>query len=76
MKNTMSIRFSNNYSREVHGTLVSDFMGGPALGGGFEYRLDFRRSLFLDFRYNRLYGVSTPKTMVFSEFLVTTGIPF
>jgi hypothetical protein len=57
-------------------TLISKYMGGLAMGGGFEYRLDFRRSLFIDFRYYRLFGLNSKQSMIFSEFLVTTGINF
>jgi hypothetical protein len=55
-------------------SLISDFMGGVAAGGGIEYKLNFRRSVFIDFRYYRLYGITDKYSMVLSEFLITSGI--
>jgi hypothetical protein len=57
-------------------SLISKYMGGLALGAGFEYRLNFRRSLFIDFRYNRLYGLTNKDSMIFTEFLLTSAINF
>ncbi len=57
-------------------SLIAAFMGGPSIGCGLEYKLDFRRRIFIDCRFYRLYGLSDPKSMIFSEFLVTTGINF
>jgi outer membrane protein W len=54
--------------------LFSDYRLGYALGIGCEYKVSYRRFLFLDMRYDRLYGFKEKNSMGMSEFFITAGI--
>lgn len=56
--------------------MLSDTQLGYSVGGGIEYKLNFKRSLFFEFRYNNQYGVGSTKTLGTSAFNLFTGINF
>jgi hypothetical protein len=56
--------------------LVSDNQLGISAGTGFEYRLDIRHSLFLEFRFNKLFGLNHDSSFNTYGFQVISGISF
>jgi hypothetical protein len=55
-------------------SFISDGMAGFSAGAGLEYKLSYRRFLLIDMRYNRLYGLPSIDSMIFSEFVFSIGI--
>ncbi|HUX52878.1 MAG TPA: hypothetical protein VMV56_00545, partial [Williamwhitmania sp.] len=47
--------------------LVDKMQFGYSFGGGVEYRLSYRRSIFLEVRYSSVLGVANPSSMSDSE---------
>ena len=56
--------------------LIPKFPAGFALGAGMEYKLTYRSSVFLEIRYDRLYGLSPNNTLNNSEFSIITSYNF
>jgi hypothetical protein len=59
-----------------HSRIISDHLLGYIAGGGLEYKLNYRNSLFFELRYNMLYGLSNIQSMNKSGFNFITGINF
>lgn len=57
-------------------SLIDDIQLGYCIGGGIECKLDFKHSLFFEFRYNNQYGISDPKSIKISGYNFVTGINF
>jgi hypothetical protein len=57
-----------------NGPLTDVFQAGFSIGSGVEYCLNLRNSLFLEFRYDKLYG--DPNTLSKSILNLITGINF
>jgi len=55
---------------------ISNLQLGFSLGGGLEYKIGRKNSLFFDIRYSYLFGLSKNKTLEISEVNFTTGINF
>lgn len=56
--------------------LVDKYQFGYSFGGGVEYKLSYRRSIFLELRYSSIGGVQHPKSMSDSEINLITEINF
>jgi hypothetical protein len=56
--------------------LIDDIQLGSCIGGGIEYKLDIKHSLFFEIRFNQQYGITDPKSLKFSGFKFVTGINF
>ena len=57
-------------------SFVSKHHIGVSLGSGIQYMLDYRKSLFLELRYNRLIGLSDQHYFNTDEIQLLTGIIF
>jgi hypothetical protein len=53
--------------------IYSEKQFGYSLGGGIQYNLDFRKSIFVELRYNNLYGL-TDETYGNNSFLFIIGL--
>jgi len=77
-----SVFLTNTSSYLINGTLIGNnvLMArhsiGYSLGSGLEYRLKYSKSLFLEFRYTKLYGLSKSESFRRSELQLFTGINF
>jgi len=49
---------------------------GYSVGGGLEYKLNYKNSLFLDFRYSELYGSSPGNEINYSLMQLSLGFNF
>ena len=56
--------------------LISKEQLGYSIGGGVEYKLNYKRSLFLDLRYSNLVGLSDGNKFNSSIIHLSTGINF
>lgn len=57
-------------------SMISDFQLGYALGGGLEYKLNYKNSLFFELRYSNQYSQGSSEFKGNSTFSVLTGINF
>lgn len=55
---------------------TSDFMLGYNFGGGLEYKINSKNSLFLELHYSNFKDISNTGKFKTSEFLINTGISF
>jgi hypothetical protein len=55
---------------------IDNIQFGYCMGGGMEYKLKSRNSLFFEIRYTSQYGISNPGTLKTSGFNFVTGINF
>lgn len=60
----------------VESSLIEDIQYGYCFGGGIEYILNSKHSLFFELRYNNQYGITNPETIKISGFNLITGINF
>jgi hypothetical protein len=56
--------------------LIDDKLVGFSLGGGLDWPLNNKNSLFFDLRFNRLYGLSGAGTFSNTDFSLTAGFNF
>lgn len=57
-------------------TLIDKIHGGYSIGGGIEYKLNIKNSIFIEIRYNHQYGLKDSELSNLSEFRFLTGINF
>ncbi len=57
-------------------TLINDNQIGYSFGGGTEYRLGNKNSIFFELSYCKYYGLSDSESIKVSEIKFTTGISF
>lgn len=55
---------------------ISDFQLGYVIGGGLEYKLNYKNSLFLELRNNNQYNQRDPEFLGTSVFSLITGLNF
>lgn len=55
---------------------IDNIQFGYCMGGGMEYKLKSRNSLFFEIRYTNQYGISNPGTLKTSGFNFVSGINF
>lgn len=56
--------------------MISDYQLGYVIGGGLEYKLNYKNSLFFELRYCNQYNQGNSKFIRNSAFSVLTGINF
>lgn len=56
--------------------IINDFQWGYIIGGGLEYKLNYKNSLFLELRFNNQYNIGDSKFKSSSVFNILTGISF
>lgn len=54
----------------------SDFRLGYSFGGGIEFNLNYKKSIFIELRYNKQFNSLNPETFGSSAFNLFTGINF
>ena len=80
LKNSTAIYSSTIFptyiqSSGVEGTsMISKSQAGFSAGGGVEFKLDEKHSVFIELRYNKLYSLPNQYTLNKSEFQLITGI--
>ncbi len=57
-------------------SMLSDFQLGYVIGGGFEYRLNYKNSLLFELRYSNQYSQGSSEFIGNSTLSVLTGISF
>jgi len=57
-------------------SLIAVNQAGYSIGGGIEYNLNYKYSVFFEMRYNKYYSLSDPKYLDITEFKFLTGINF
>lgn len=57
-------------------SMISDFQLGYVIGGGLEYKLNYKKSLFFELRYCNQYNQGDTEFLGSSAFSVLTGINF
>jgi outer membrane protein W len=57
-------------------SMISDFQLGYVIGGGLEYKLNYKKSLFFELRYCNQYSQGDSEFLGNSTFSVLTGINF
>lgn len=55
-------------------SMISDFQLGYVIGGGFEYKLNYKNSLFFELRYCNQYKQGNSEFLGNTKFSVLTGI--
>lgn len=55
---------------------IDNIQLGYCMGGGIEYKIKSRNSLFFEMRYTNQYGITIPETLRISGFNIVTGINF
>jgi len=81
-KNTGDVYTSinNNGTIQINGiaksNLISKNQVGFSIGSGLEYKLTFKRSLFLELRYNKLVNCDETGARNISQFMLLTEINF
>jgi len=60
----------------IEGSILSKSEIGYAVGCGLEYDLDFKRAIFLEVRFSKLYGISKDYSNKNSMINISTGISF
>jgi hypothetical protein len=68
--NTIEINDANITS------LINDVQLGYSVGGGIEYKLNFKNSLFFEIRYTNQFGIEDSEFLGTSGFNILTGINF
>jgi hypothetical protein len=63
-------------NKPITSTLISDYLAGYSMGAGLECKLNYKNSLFFEFRYNKLYGFPDSGTFNKSEIHFITGVNF
>lgn len=70
----------NNDQVEISNVIKEPFLQkesiGLSIGGGMEYKLDYKRSLFFELRFNRFLSKADSNSMNSSNLSLTTGINF
>lgn len=61
---------------KISNSTIYDHQAGFNLGGGIQYSLDYRRSIFIELRYNKLYGISNSGSFNNDVLQILTGINF
>lgn len=56
--------------------LISGSYTGYAIGGGIEYAINYKKSLFAEIRYNRQYSITGSGQIKFTVINLLTGISF
>jgi outer membrane protein W len=57
-------------------SMISDYQLGYVIGGGLEYELNYKKSLFFELRYNNQYNLEASEFLGNSVFSLLTGINF
>lgn len=57
-------------------SMISDFQLGYVIGGGLEYKLNYKNSLFFELRYCNQYNIEDSEFLGNSKLSVLTGINF
>lgn len=57
-------------------SLIDRNQAGYSIGGGIEYIINYKNSIFIELRHNNNYGLSDSKSLNISEFKLITGINF
>lgn len=70
LENTIEI---NN---AINNSMINDFQLGYVIGGGVEYKLNYKKSLFFELRYNNQQSLEDFEFLGASVFSVLTGINF
>lgn len=71
-----NIEGSNIEISNINESFVHEYQGGYNLGVGVQYPLNYKKSVFLEFRYNKLYGMSNSESFDAEVIEILTGINF
>ena len=63
-------------NKATDNSLIDDVQIGYSVGGGLEYIINSKRSLFFELRYNKQQGINDLTSIYTSDFGVSTGINF
>ena len=60
----------------IENSMISKYQVGYSIGGGLEYKLNYKNSLFFELRHNKLFDLSGSGSLNQSELHLFTGINF